>query len=320
MQFITENVLAKVSSMTCAIKQLDCKQDSAFIGTHIASGTDDDMEDFDWMINADGHGSKIVNSHRVSDYSFQRQFDALDKDALVMAKDPIAYIDEHIKYESYNYIAGSTLQIVRIYREKNGKEIRVEYFGIGDSGMRIFDNGKLVAENTPHKIDDPAEKLRMSNRIDGIKYITNDSYTLFVNTPECISMAPCKRVKFYKQSQLFAYNTMELGLSMTQSIGHHGYTGYNPEIRTFHFPVSNDLQIVIASDGVFDIMNDKIAEDFAILCHSKTADELVEFAETRWKQEWINVDHDTCKPFDMPVCKVRIPDYDDISACIWRYS
>lgn len=307
MEFINEQ---QSKRMTCAMNQLGFKQDSAFVGTHIATGIDGDIEDFDWMINADGHGSNYIGGNKIPDYSFQTQFDALDKDELVLAKDPLAYIDEKIKYSSYKYNVGTTLQIVRIYRPVDG-QIRVEYFGIGDSGMRIFENKKLVAENTPHKIDLEKEQSRLSARIDGYNYEIHDGYTLHVKGPDMISMAPSKILTFYN-----AY--IKFGLSMSQSAGHHGITGYDPEVQTLYFPIESSLQIIIGSDGIFDVMNHQVEEDYNMLCNSPTANELVDFASARWAQDWHNVNYNTGEHFDQLKQTIKLSGgYDDISACIW---
>jgi len=314
MEFINEQ---QSKRMTCAVNQLDSKQDSVFVGRHIATGLDEDIENFDWMINADGHGSYYTHLGKTPDYSFQTQFDALDKDELVSAKDPLVYIDEKIKYESYRYNVGSTLQIVRIFDPVDEKR-RVEYFGIGDSEMRIFENKKLVVENIPHKIDLEKEQARNSARKDGINHVMQKGdFTLFVKASNMISLAPSSTITFFKT--LPNGRMQDLWLSMSQSAGHHGITGYDPELLTMYFSVNSTLQIVIGSDGVFDVMNHEVEEDYNILCNSQTADEIVDFATSRWKQDWHNVNYDTCEYINPSRKTMKITGgYDDVSACVYH--
>ena len=303
---MNQSILSDSRRMTCAVRQLSSKQDSVFIGTHIATHVDGDTEDFDWMISADGHGSNYIGSRRLPDYTFQNQFDALDKDELVLAKDPLKYIDEKIKYKSYKCNVGSTLQIVRIYNPVDG-QIRVEYFGIGDSSMRIFENDKFVAMNTPHKIDLPKEQARLSRKLNDYDCEIHKGHTLFVKSKDAISMMPSSTIMFY--------HTMDFGLSMSQSAGHHGITGYDPELQTLYFPVESKLQIIIGSDGLFDVMNQEIEKDYDILCNSQTAEEIVDFAEARWKQDWYYVDYVTGERVELRA--IKLPDYDDVSACVF---
>jgi len=90
-------------------------------------------------------------------------------------------------------------------------------------------------------------------------------------------------------------------------------------LLTLYFPVESSLQIVIASDGVFDVMNHEVEEDYNVLCNSQTADEVVDFAVARWKQDWHIVHYNTCEYIDPSKKTIKITGgYDDVSACVYH--
>jgi len=117
---------------------------------------------------------------------------------------------------------------------------------------------------------------------------------------------------------------------MSQSIGHHNITGYQPERHIEYFNQEDTIQCILGSDGLFEMMLIKESlptipellpteleeldkDTFDML--TMTAEELVLKAEHRWKKEWNYMWH--IKDYTK-IVNVPYNDYDDISAIVWR--
>jgi len=105
-------------------------------------------------------------------------------------------------------------------------------------------------------------------------------------------------------------------LSLTQSLGHHNFTGFLPEVVTVPFLPMDEVQIVIASDGLFDIIKDDDSSDLLLLA-TASATEIAEFAEKRWKQEWKYIP-DIANPEEFSY--THFPGFDDVSVGVWKYT
>jgi serine/threonine protein phosphatase PrpC len=295
--------VSKKSYMTSAIKQLDSKQDSVFTG-RVESEI---YGSFDWIVLSDGHGS--VNG--VPSYNFKTQFDSLNFDELVCCVDPIHYIHCRIPDSSYSVSVGATLIIVKIFdwsgsewggsewggSEGGGGVGRVETFSVGDSGLRIYKNGELVYKNAGHKISNAMEIARL-NRQGKKYYVCSSSIPVILGGNHLTMDTSVKTVRFFDKS-------LDFGLSLTQSIGHHGVTGFEPEVATIEFDGLDKMQVVVGSDGVFDMVCDNIDDD--VLLSEFTASEIVDFAERRWKQEWMQcISYEEWSKYDShPSAKVK---------------
>jgi len=310
---------AKKRAMSCAIKQLDSKQDSVITGRYEGEG-----EHFDWMVVADGHGSYYMGGKRIPFYNFQDEFNALNHEELVLSENPIDYIHSIITDDKYPANVGATLIIVKIF------DTRITTYSIGDSSIRIYLNGELSYKNIGHKISNPSEVVRLNR--DNIKYTKVSGYAPAILSETHLSMNFSPIVRF-------TGNGESIGLSLTQSIGHHQITGFEPECYTLSFSEMDVVQVVAGSDGVFDMVNDIVDGPFL---STATALEIADFAENRWKQDWmqcIRADLYTKYPSSYPTVDdstpklmmtdgveymliqnvTTFPDYDDISCAVWSY-
>jgi hypothetical protein len=94
-------------------------------------------------------------------------------------------------------------------------------------------------------------------------------------------------------------------LACTRSLGHYGITCTEAESATIIAKMTDDVKVIVCSDGVGDMMHmDCDLEKFK----SFSAEELVDFAESRWKQTWNYHGTKTKFPAD---------GYDDCCAAIW---
>jgi len=312
--------------MSYGIKQLDSSQDSVFTGSYIPTAEDAPFyEAFDWGIVADGHGKTFsLGGRREPFMGFKEAFDALDHEEIVFSEDPIAYIQEMIPFHLYPANVGATFLMFKAFKN------RIEMFSVGDSSARVFVNKKLVYKNELHKIDSEKEVKRLFDQ--KIKYTFHSGISPRILDESHLIMERSNTVTFYRGISNF-------GLSLTQSIGHHNMTGFDPERKTIEFNDEDEVQIVIGSDGVFDVVCNEIDNPF--LANVEEAEELVDFAEARWKQQWLNSITQEARNNYMKNLRDRkkmeslvefkgadgkvyyeyestvFPEYDDISCVVW---
>lgn len=304
------------------IKQLDSFQDSVFTGTSYIA-TEEADESFDWGIIADGHGKAFtLGGKREPFMGFKEAFDALDHEKIALSEDPVAYIQQMIPFHLYPENVGATFLMFKAFKN------RIEIYSIGDSSARVFVNKELVYSNELHKIGSEKEVKRLTD----IKYTIHNGISPRIIDENHLIMETSNTVTFYSETSNF-------GLSLTQSIGHHSITGFEPERKTIEFEDEDEIQIIIGSDGVFDVVCNEI--DGPFLANVETAEELVDFAEARWKQQWWNSITQDARNIYMKNPKNRammetlvefqgadgkiyyeydstaFPEYDDISCVVW---
>ena len=123
----------------------------------------------------------------------------------------------------------------------------------------------------------------------------------------------------------------DVTIAMTQSLGHGGMTKFQPEKHTEFFIDSDDIRVILGSDGFFDmiILEDSVPrvpeltqEDIADIEREKhdlmtmSADELLMKAELRWKKpDWIY--HWSHRDFSMSSVTNFNGCYDDISVIVF---
>jgi len=248
----------------------------------------------------------------------------LDHKQIVLSEDPVAYIQEMIPFHLYPANVGATFLMFKAFKN------RIEIFSVGDSSARVFVNKNLVYVNELHKIGSEKEVTRLADQ--NIKYTYHPGISPRILDETHLIMESSNTVTFYK-------GITNIGLSLTQSIGHHGITGFDPERKTIEFEDEDEVQIVIASDGVFDVVCDEI--DGPFLANAERAEELVDFAEARWKQQWWNSITQEARNTYMKNIRNKnkmesltefqgadgkiyyeydstiFPDYDDISCVVW---
>jgi hypothetical protein len=263
-----------------AEKQLDKGQDY----TKILSGIDiETCEKWTGGFLADGHGFK--------DDLFMTIIKNIDYVPLLSHIDPIPFIRSKInEMTKYCYVnSGMTFILVKIY------ENRIVTYSIGDSSLYIFINDILVYKNIHHSIDNELEMKRLEGKI--IKTNTNKPILLSKNK---ITMDESKYINFIEG---------DFKLAITQSLGHHDYTGIVPEIFEVSFSTEDKIRIVAGSDGYFDMHNNLDECDMNDL-KKLSLTELINKAESRWKQDW---EYCPNKNDLEDFIITKFPGYDDIS-------
>ena len=74
---------------------------------------------------------------------------------------------------------------------------------------------------------------------------------------------------------------------MTNCLGHNGVTGKFIEHYEYNFNLDNNIKIIVATDGFWDMFYRDDDED--IILNAKNADDLTKHAEKKWKQDWMQV-------------------------------
>ena len=277
--------MTSFTNLSSAEKQLGSKQDFITTGS---------TEEFDYIVEADGHGSRPRPSECI-DY-----LRSVDWVTLLQLPNPIESLEAAIAQHStlkYNYLSGSTLSIAKIYKDK------IELINVGDSQTAVFIDGELVYVNETHDLCNESEKERMSQLMSNPK----NGIKLCVLSPTQIYVKPIKISSFDLP------NGINLTVASTQSLGHCNVTGLNPSYKTIPYKSDQWVRVFAWSDGVSDMMNLK-CDSYDLL--TNTAEQLVDKYERRWKQTWILCDNEN----DTDSTKTaKFPDnnYDDVSLGMW---
>jgi serine/threonine protein phosphatase PrpC len=255
-------------------KQMDKEQDLAVHGKY----------DKGYYIGVfDGHGtSECIQILRRLDYS-------------IIANNPVKII-EHTS--SWLYNSGSTMNFTTIQVED---EIIVTNYNAGDSECIVFVNGKLVFESVSHTLTKPGERQRLAPLLRDVRPVTG------AWSPIPLS----ERRMTVHRSDISNFKTGE-SIVPTMALGHNNMTGFDPDIVTMRFKLTDHVRIVSGSDGFWGMIVKKLDED---KLKTFTLEQLIDFAEKRWRQEW-EYAGDINKPDNIEI--TRFPGYDDIAVCIWE--
>jgi serine/threonine protein phosphatase PrpC len=167
---------------------------------------------------------------------------------------------------------------------------------LGDSPILVFVNGDLVFRSEAHSATNEKEIERLlqkkiisgvENATTGFKLISEDN--IEINLGKYIS-----------------YARGQYSLAMTRSLGHNRLLGdVDTQKHVIECSTFDEVKVIAFSDGVGDILHmDSDMEKLKIL----SAEEIVELAERRWKQEW-----------NIGSTKTKFPTngYDDCCCSMW---
>jgi serine/threonine protein phosphatase PrpC len=302
----------------CDDRQLCSNQDIAAILTienEEGQIKEEGDEPIDIIAVWDGHGPNLVIDI-IKSQNLQKHFASSDP-----AESLQKIIDDEIKKkkEEYNtfkyksdtsyhthtrnkitdktiFTSGATFSFAKIYRNTYTNKIKIVAEWLGDSPIIIFINNKLIFQSKNHDVSNEGEIERLQQK-GVLKEIKKSLYGFKVINEDTIVDNHGKYITFnnkYKDS-----------FAMTRSLGHNRITDVETQKKIIECSTNDEIKIIIFSDGVGDILN--MDMDLEKL-KTYSAEEIVEFAENRWKQEWNYKDK-----------KIKFPCYswDDCCCAIW---
>jgi len=281
-------------------RQLGKKQDHAEQGTYI---TNTGKKVF-WCAVFDGHGTDdAINIIRASPLDeimrLDKPYDELNKRINKESKEPLS--------------TGSTMLYVKTWETE--KETLVEITNIGDCQAVLFVNGTPYFMTEPHNSKNSKELIRLitERRIDTRFpiYYHDTSYDI-------ISLSTVTT----KKGEYFRFKTPEreyLDLAHSQALGHKCITGLSPDRTTISLDKRDKFKVVLFSDGVGDLLpvhGIQRGQTLEFLNRATSADQIMEEAERRWKQEW-NVFSD----WDLiNTSYSHFTEYDDCACCVLEWT
>jgi len=242
-----------------AIQQMSSGQDYVCNGTGVDSETG---ESFEYVMLNDGHGADFC-------INYIRGLSPEEKAECIGSPDPIRALVAKIdgsgcvpKHRS----SGATAVILKCYAD------RAEVITCGDSQAVIFKNGDVIHVTQEHNSTNQEERLRVTSGTG--YYFTSSSSIRLVSETE---LEPI--------STEYANFTAGSTLACTQALGHNSITGYAPSSFTFSYEQDASYKVVLASDGVFDMMIPGSKNDMDVL-GTKTSQEICDWTIARWLQVW----------------------------------
>lgn len=95
--------------------------------------------------------------------TYNEKLAQLDLELLAVAPDPVAFVVSSITPSAYaNVGVGATMFMVKVF---TGTNPRAVFTNVGDSGMLMFKNKKLVYRTTAHKIALASEQDRLAGKV-----------------------------------------------------------------------------------------------------------------------------------------------------------
>lgn len=271
----------------------------------------DKQQDFTWSIIeneimcaivADGHGeSTVVNWLRSKS----------DDYFIMICKkiNPLEELEKDLLEEIDTYSSGACISLIRTNMTNNA-----EIFYLGDVLTQVYINGEPYKQTLSHSWENKEEIDRKTE--EGATFTSEMMLTQLdeITTNPHMTMAKGLRCNHSPKD----YSGSD-SLQITRALGHNGTTGSNYGYLNVDFKESDDVKIVSASDGVFDVVhpNENLNE-------ISDACQLVNFAAERWCGNWnfVHYQGHQCircknKKTDETVITIQqgIPP-DDISACV----
>ena len=260
-----------------------------------------------FSIVVDGHGDDtVINWFKSKPNDFW----------LHICKDmaPLRELEETLLTEINSYSSGACITLVRTNMETNA-----EIFYLGDAVTQVYINGTKATQTTSHTWENEDEKKR---KIKECALFTSEMMLtrlpeLTDNNPH-MTMAKGQRCLHTPSD----YNGGD-SLQITRALGHNGTTGKNYGYLSVDFNKTDDVKIISASDGVFDVIH-----TIESLAEINNASELVMLAAQRWCGDWNyvhNKGHNCLRcrqnKNDEPVITIQKGiKPDDISACVIHLS
>ena len=302
MDFVNCSAQTWMHGATLSSVNLPMAKGQDFIFTHHFSGAGagaTGCAECDIVAVFDGHGPLCDDP----DLDFMHLLRAAPLHVLLLQLDPVTALVDYLHGlgKPYDAAMGAVGSIVRIYRD------RIETFSVGDTATLIFLDGSLVYKNVGHCSNVSSELERLRETLGGGFYIESSTKPAIIDdTKITIVSSPYT---------IFRHSSKPVKLAPSQSFGHHGVTGYRPEVATIAYSAGDQhVHIVVATDGLMDMVSTDYEPDLGALS-VLSAVELGAMAERRWKQPW-----DYVYRGNLVQSGYRFPDFDDVGIVTWTLS
>jgi serine/threonine protein phosphatase PrpC len=293
--------------MTFEINSIPLNKNEDFIikGTYI-SPNELVSESFDYMICFDGHGDLSK--------TFMTFIRNLPFEEIIHQECLATYIQNLIVLNPELSInAGSTLVYAKIYKNK------IIISSVGDSTAFVYINNELIYVTPEHTLDNESEQTRLNemkiNSSNKFNYIKQPSESFQLVSETLIKNIKTVYNTFMRINEI-THLTDITSIAMTQSLGHHNLTGCVPTKEIIYFTEEDKVDIIIGSDGAWDIIDPEIIPSDNELLLFSSAEEIALEAEKRWKQDW-NFMYDE-EQEQIIVTNFESKFWDDISVGVWR--
>ena len=232
-----------------------------------------------WMVIADGHGrGKVIEEIRNMNW-----------EEIIQDDNPLQPVISNIESMENTKNDGSTLSVVKISKDS------AKCWWIGDSQIRIYKNNEPFWRSQNHNFSNESEMHRVIKN----NMKMESSWTLHVLDDHRITMQPSK----------YVHHTKDDIVAMTRALGHNNSSYGVFDYEEIKLDDTSKWRVLIASDGIWDIMFDA---DESILAE-RSLHKVVELAVARWNQDWIY----TWPGY--PDSKQNISDQmDDIGIVMWE--
>jgi len=294
----------------CAERQINSKQDITAVFTlENEFFRQEGVEPVDVIVVMDGHGDNLV-PNIIRELNLHEHFAMADPaDSLQSAIDREIIVKKE-KFENEKYtletnefykrqitstkinMSGATLSFVKIYRNLTTKNMKIIAEWLGDSPIIVFINDEIVFQSEIHNAFKETEVKRLLN-MGVIKGVKNTDLGFKILSENEIINDPGRYIVFNTDDKL----------AVTRSLGHRRITGVNTEKKIIECSTDDDVKVLVFSDGVGDILNLEI--DIEKL-KTYSSEEIVKFAEQRWKKEWLYEGE-----------KFRFDTFDDCCCALW---
>lgn len=251
----------------------------AFSGQDFATSgiTNDSM--YRYLVTADGHGKWSSETIR---YLRHVQWATIIQTDEFMEK-----IKEDIKKLNTRG-EGSTLSVVRILDHRiicEGHENGyIEVYFVGDSTVRVYGDGEEIFKTKDHDRNNRKDVKRIMETCNMKGIARDDIWDIEVVDNKRIKSVPAAIFDFGGGDKI----------NFTNSLGHNGKTGSIVAYNKILMDYDKTYKVVAGSDGLWGMTH---AGDCDFLARPDTnAKAIVEFADRRWRQEWI---HDNTVTIDV---------------------
>lgn len=263
-------------------------QDETFTGKYI----DENGEEFDWCMIADGHGYDLC-------IDILRNMDKQQLNSIISNSNPINMLAEHIntvfKNKRYNFTSGSTACLVKCHANY------IEVINCGDSQAAVFKNNELVLITEEHNWKNKSEKERLQKLHKNI---------LFKPSTDIKVVGEHDLMGVYSEYIDYPDGTY---IACTQSLGHNGITGCSPSTSTVYFNETDRIKVIVGSDGLWDMILKDNIEEMKMLS-SMNGNDILQFAINRWLQPWNMFKENN--PTDITIASYRKEQCDDVGVIV----